>query len=82
MAKAAKTHTLLVRVTFNRPCTRSDAVAAVRESIWGDFYPYMRGDNAPDHFKVAGARSAKVHKPRAPLRAVSKYERFAHTDED
>jgi len=48
-----KRHSVLVTVTFDKPCTNAEALAAIRDTIHGDFYPViLTRDDAPDCFKV------------------------------
>lgn len=67
--KPTRVHSLLVRVAFGTPCTRADAVAMFRDAVRGGFH----GQHG---MEISAVRSAKAHKPRAPLRAVSRESRF------
>jgi hypothetical protein len=56
----SKSHQVLLRVTFDRPCTQAEAVVAVKENIHGDFYPFFTRDKAPEVFWVRSvARTPK-----------------------
>ena len=57
MAKRKQhTHEIIIRLRFNKPCTRKVALREARENIHGDFYPYPREDDEPDRMKVKGFR--------------------------
>lgn len=51
MAKARR-HQLVITVTFDRLCSKRDALAAVRDCIHGDFYPTTFREGDPERFKV------------------------------
>ena len=65
MSKPDRVHYVTMRVTFNSPVARMDAVEAVRDCIWGDFYPDV---GTAWRFEVTGVKSAKRHKSRARIR--------------
>ena len=45
-------HRVLVRVRFDRPCTRAEAVRAVRDNVNGEFYPFIPRDKGPELFRI------------------------------
>lgn len=49
-----RVHHVIVRVTFDRPCTQSEAVAAVKDEFHGEFYPDLPRFNSPQSFIVRG----------------------------
>jgi len=55
-----KRHEICLVVTFNKPCTKADAVRTAKDCIHGDFYPNSEKDGAPDKMKVVIIKS----KPR------------------
>lgn len=57
-----RTHRVTLSVTFNNPCTVAFAVAAVRDSIHGSFYPDKQKDGDPTVFEVRAA--VRDQKPR------------------
>jgi len=52
MNKMLKSHQVLMRVTFDRPCTTAEAVAAVADNVNGEFYPTIFRDKAPEKFSI------------------------------
>lgn len=54
----AKTHTLTITVTFDRPCSKSEARAMVADNIHGAFYPVPLREDGPEKFKVRSIKSA------------------------
>lgn len=67
--KLSRTHKVVLKVTFNRPCSASDAVSYVKDNIHGDFYPTQHEYNAPDEFTVRGAMSLKAAMKSAAAKA-------------
>jgi hypothetical protein len=51
-------HTLIVRVRFDKPTTRTHAVAAFRDNVHGVFYPTAFEDDDPETMTIKSARSA------------------------
>lgn len=54
-----KTHEIVVKVRFDKPCNRSTAVRAAKECIFGEHYPnqsWMR-DDLPDVMKIKCVKS-------------------------
>lgn len=49
----ARSHELIIRVNFNKPCTLSHARLAARDCIHGDFYPTAIRPEDPDKFTVS-----------------------------
>lgn len=47
-----RVHTVLVDLTFNRPCTAAFAVREARASIWGLEYTSPRNDSDPTTFQT------------------------------
>lgn len=45
-------HRVMVRVRFDKPCTRAEAVLAIRDNIHGEFYPTFYRDKAPELFRI------------------------------
>jgi len=60
MPKPARTHEVLLKVTFNKACSERAAVAAVKDNVHGVFYPTAFEDGDPDQFTVRGAKRAKA----------------------
>jgi hypothetical protein len=58
MAKT-RTHRVLVTLTFDKPCTKTEAAAMFRDNVHGTFYPspLARGDG-PDTLKIRGVKAA------------------------
>lgn len=52
MARILRSHQVLVRVTFNKPCSSAFALAAVKDCVHGEFYPSTYGEPGPDAFTV------------------------------
>lgn len=59
--KPTRTHHITVRVEFDKICSRSEAVEAVRDTMGTDFLAPM---SDATRFTVTGAKSAKRHKAR------------------
>lgn len=55
----SKTHKITLTVTFDKPCNRAQAVAAVKDNVHGTFYPVAYTDADPEEFRVRSVRSAK-----------------------
>ena len=64
----SRSHSVIIRVRFDKPCAKAMAVAAVKDSIWGEFYPVhmeeiprqlLRAVDNPSKFTV---RSVRGHK--------------------
>lgn len=68
--KAARTHRVTLTVTFDKPLSRRQAVAEVKDNIHGQFYTSAPGidwqdwrvssTRYPDAFTVRSVRSAKA----------------------
>jgi hypothetical protein len=50
----AKRHTVLLTVTFDKPCTRKLALREVRDTIHGTTYCTQYKDSEPGEYKVGG----------------------------
>jgi len=69
--KLSRTHEVLLKVTFNKACSETAAVAAVKDNVHGVFYPTANEDRDPDQFTVRGAKRVKAARPLpAPNGAV------------
>ena len=55
-----KSHKVLVSVTFDRPCTKREALEAMRDTIYGEHYMGMVFDRpkGPESFRIKGMRTA------------------------
>ena len=57
------THELVIRVRFDKKCTKTHALASVRDCIHGDHYPHQPDiDNDPGVFTVKSFKGM----PRKP----------------
>lgn len=63
MAAKARTHRMLITLTFDRPCSPAEARAAARDNISGDFYPTAFRDSDPEKFVVRSFKPAPRRKP-------------------
>ena len=59
-----KSHYLVVKVSFDKPCTRQLAIREARDTIHGTFYTTQLEDSEPGSFDV---KSFKLV-PRKPRR--------------
>jgi len=57
--KLSRTHEVVLKVTFDRPCSAAHALAQVKDNIHGEFYPTQFEDKDPGLFTVKGAKSLK-----------------------
>lgn len=65
MSKPDRIHYVTLRVAFDEPVARMDAVEAVRDCVWGDFYPDA---GTASRFEVTGVKSAKRRARRYRIR--------------
>jgi hypothetical protein len=59
-----KVHELIVKVRFDKPCSRAFAVSEFRDIIHGEFYPTQYNDDNPETMKIAGVKSNPMPRPR------------------
>lgn len=52
MTKTTRNHELIIKVRFDKPCSKSHALASVRDCIHSDHYPYQPTDQHPGQFDV------------------------------
>lgn len=52
-----KTHELVIRVTFDKPCSKKHAINEVKDCIHGEFYPTQHSDSDPEIFKVKNIKA-------------------------
>ena len=64
--RTTKVHKVVVRMVFDKPCTRKDAVREARDNLHGEFYTtdmvaYGEGRESryPEKFNVRGVTSAR-----------------------
>lgn len=55
----SKTHTVLLKVAFDKPCSKTAAVKVVRDNIHGTFYPACWKEGDPEVMKIKGVSPAK-----------------------
>ncbi len=51
-------HEITVKVRFDKPTTRTHAVAAFRDNVHGEFYPCAFEDTDPETMNIKSVRSA------------------------
>ena len=54
----SRIHEVIVKIQFDKPCTRSHAVAEFRDNVHGDFYPTCYDAQQPEMMKIKSVRSA------------------------
>jgi hypothetical protein len=57
-------HVVTLALSFDKPCTPTEALCAAADNIHGEFYPTPERENGPQSFKVVGVRRVQTRRPR------------------